>query len=171
MKSPQVAARRLAMQEAEWFFAQLGGKVPEDGDAATRAAVRIDGWLRKIPSFHRGVLALRYAPRTWPTCIADEFDDLASIVVRLECAQHPAVGMSNDALEQASVERLRNVILDCERVRARRARSDRDLPLNRTEAELARLTRRAGRHVEIAIRALAKVRGHGPCVIPGIAAR
>src|SRR5580698_9078248 len=104
---PLALFQKHAEREASWFFRELGGKVPEGADPATReAADRIDAWLRAIPAFHRGVLALRYVPRSWPKPIAEEFGELASIVVRLECALHPAVGRSTEDLEQASIERL-----------------------------------------------------------------
>jgi len=168
LKSPRRAVLKRTEQEAEWFFRDLGGKIPEGGDAGTRAAaLRIDGWLHEIPPFHRGVLALRYVPRSWPTCIEDELGELASVVVRLECALHPTVGSTTEALERASVERLREEIQICERARARHERSWRTPPMTASEERIGRLVRRAWRHVALAIRALAKARGVGPCVVPG----
>jgi hypothetical protein len=155
-----------AEREAEWFFRELGGKVPESGDSVVRAAAaRVDAWLRGIPAFHRGVFALRYAPRSWPTPISEEFGELSSIVVRLECALHPAVGASTEALEQASVERLTKKIAQCEQ-RGLRPDGRAGTP-RRGERELLQLGRRAYRHLELAHRALARARGDVACVVPG----
>ncbi len=167
MRVPRLVFQRHAEREAEWFFRELGGRVPEGGDPATRAAAeRVDAWLRAIPAFHRGVLALRYLPRSWPRPIRDEFDEIASVVVRIECARHPAVGLATEALEQASLERLLSVIERCERVRARRPPGGRTRPDCRAERELLRLARRAYRHVDLAHRALTRVRGFKACVVP-----
>ena len=158
---------RLAEQEASWFFGHLGGQVPEGGEPITRAAAaQIDGWLRKIPAFHRGVLSLRYVQRSWPQRITEEFGELASVAVRLECALHPAVGISIEALERASVERLETAIQLCERSRARRGPAGRDWPMSRAEKGLARLLGRAHRHVKIAIRAFARARRYAPRLAP-----
>jgi hypothetical protein len=164
--------RKQAEREAAWFFRELGGNVPEGVDSTTRtAAEQVDGWLQAIPSFHRGALHLRYVQRSWPKCIAREFGDLASVAVRLECALHPAVGISTEALEHASVERLQKAILSCERARSRRTPAGRERPMTPSEKALARLARRAERHVELAVRALARVRGVGPCLVPAVGAR
>jgi len=162
----------FAEREAAWFFRVLGGKLPVDGDPTTReAAEQIDRWLAAIPPFHRGVLQLRYVPRSWPTDIVDELGELTSVVVRLECALHPAVGLSNEALEHASVERLRQSMERCERVRARRVACARERPLTPAERVLQRLGRRAHQHVQLAIRALARVRRDSSCVVPEAGAR
>jgi hypothetical protein len=159
--------RGHAEREATWFFRELGGKVPQDGDLRTlAAAAQIDAWLRAIPPFHRGALALRFVPRAWPTCIAEAFGELASVVVRLECALHPAVGVSTETLEHASVERLRRDIACSERARARRAPTGRDRPMTVTDKGLSRLLRRAHLHVENGLRALARARGNADCVVP-----
>ncbi len=167
MKTPPLRLRRLVEREAGWFFRELGGKVPDGGDLATReAAQQIDAWLREVPAFHRGVLSLRYVRRPWPTCIAEEFGGLASVAVRLECALHPAVGCSTAALEAASVARLQETLRLCEGARARRNPAGRERPMSPSEKALGRLAVRAHRHVELAIRALARVRGRGPCLVP-----
>jgi hypothetical protein len=164
--------RKHAGREASWFFRELGGKVPEGVDATTRAAaVQVDAWLRAIPSFHRGALDLRYVRRPWPKCIAREFGELVSVAVRLECALHPSVGISTEALERASAERLQTVILSCDRARSRRTPAGRERPMTPSEKGLARLARRAERHVELAVRALGRVRGVGPCLAPAPGAR
>jgi hypothetical protein len=171
-KQPSLRVRGCAERESSWFFRELGGKVPEGGEPAARAAAQqIDGWLRQLPPFHRGVLCLRYVRRSWPRCITREFDALASVAVRLECALHPAVGMSTEALESASVERIQKAIESCARACGRRAPAGRDRPMNLAERGLTRLAYRAHRHVELAIRALARVRGNGPCVAPSAGAR
>ncbi len=164
---PLALFQKHAEREASWFFRELGGRVPDGGDpAACAAAERISAWLRAIPAFHRGVLALRYVPRSWPKPIAEEFGELASVVVRLECALHPAIGTSTEALEQASVERLGEVIARCERIRARRPSTGRTRPRCRAERELLRLARRAHKHVELAHRAFTRVRGFKTCCVP-----
>ncbi|MGO8998004.1 MAG: hypothetical protein ACLQVI_32180 [Polyangiaceae bacterium] len=163
---------KRAEREASWFFRDLEGTVPDGGDPVTRAAAeQIHAWLRAIPAFHRGALALRYTPRSWPTCVAREFGALASVVVRLECALHPAVGIRTDALEQASVERLRKAIEVCRCARAARRATRRDPPMSRPERDLGRLRWRAGIHVDLAHRALARVRWYGPCLVPGAGPR
>ncbi len=159
--------REFAEAEATWFFRDLGGKVPDSGDVSVRdAAAQIDAWLRQLPTFHRGVLSLRHTPRAWPTFVTDEFGALASVAVRLECALQPAVGVSNEVLENASVERLREAIRLCERVRARRTPSGRDKLTCASERRLDQLESRAARHVDLAHSALARVRGYGLCVVP-----
>jgi len=159
--------RDHAEREARWFFRELGGKVPQDGDPSQRAAAaQIDAWLHAIPAFHRGVLALRYVERAWPTCIAEEFGELASVVVRLECALHPSVGVSTEALERASVERLEEAIARCEGVRARRVPGGRERPMTARENGLVRFRRRAHRHVDAALRAFARARRYAHCVVP-----
>ena len=155
-----------AAAEAEWFYGTLGGRAPDDASTADGAAARVvDGWLKALAPFHRGVFALRWTTRTWPAPLDEQFDDLCSIVVRLECTQHPAVGKSVAELEAASVERLTALIAESTKEKARR--KGRDAPPGPYGAQLRRLTRRAYRHVESAVSALAKVRGDAPCVIPG----
>jgi len=159
--------RAAAEREAAWFFRDLGGKVPEGGDPVTRAAAAwIDDRLRGLPPFHRGVLALLHAPRSWPAFITKEFREVASVVVRLECALHPAVGISTEALENASIDRLRKEVLGCTRVGARQVPGGRERHATAGERRLKRLARRARRHVQLALIALARVRGEASCVVP-----
>jgi hypothetical protein len=127
--------------------------------------------MGRVPSYHRGALALRYSARTWPEAIAREFDALASVVVRLECALHPAVGLSTAALEAASVARLEEDIRLATRFRVRKGAAGRERPQSAPEKRLARLLRRALTHVDLAHRALARVRGDGPSVVPVRGAR
>ena len=169
MKLLSLSRLRVAEREASWFFQACGGKVPNDGDPAVRAAAeQIDGWLRELPAFHRGVLALRFVPREWPKAMEEELCGLASVVVRLECALHPTTGVSTKALEQASLERLLECIHDANRTRARWDRVDRDRPLTRSEKHLRQLVRRAHRHAELAVRALTRTRGLAPYLLPAL---
>jgi hypothetical protein len=135
-------SERRAEREAKWFYGTLGGQVPEAGPAR-ETALALQGRLQSTTAFDRGALSLRYAKKDWPAPIQEEFGNAASLVVRLECAMHPSVGASTEALEAEAVRRL------CARI-ARRSDSD--------EALLARLFVRAKRHCKRAIRALAKTR-------------
>ncbi len=185
------AAKRLARErreshiqrEAEWFYKVLGGRVPDDGMASPEvrsAAAQIEAWLKAVPAFHRGALSLRYTPREWPGAIVREFGDLSSLAVRLECSLHPATGKTNAELEKASVERIEKAIAarnaqieeavavekatGCSKpMPVRPLREDPALP---ARVDLAELDSRADRHVALAIRALGKVRGDAPCVLP-----
>jgi hypothetical protein len=154
--------------------------VPDEGAVPPEersAAVQIDAWLKAVPAFHRGALSLRYRPKEWPRAIVREFGDLSSLAVRLECALHPAMGKTNAELEKASVERLEKAI-DARNAQIEKAnaaekagsepmpgRPRRD-PALAVGVDLAQLDFRADRHVALAIRALGKVRGDAPCVLP-----
>jgi hypothetical protein len=168
-------------REAEWFYKVLGGRVPDEGAVPPEvqsAAVQIDAWLKAVPAFHRGALSLRYRPKEWPRAIVREFGDLSSLAVRLECALHPAMGKTNAELEKASVERLEKAIdarnAQIEKANAAEKAGSRPMPERpRREdfalaggIDLAQLDFRADRHVALAIRALGKVRGDAPCVLP-----
>ena len=152
--------------EAEWFYRVHAGRVPADAFSVEGAAARrIEQWLTKLAPFHRGAFALRYTPRTWPEPLVDEFQGAASLIVRLECAQHPAVGKSVAELEEASVARLMALITEATRERERR-KGRGTLP-GPCGIQLGRLTVRAWLHMASAVRAFAKVRGDVPCVAPG----
>jgi hypothetical protein len=153
--------------------------VPNEGAASPEvrgAAAQIDAWLKSVAAFHRGALSLRYRRREWPGAIEREFGELSSLAVRLECAAHPATGKTNRELEQAAVERIKNAIearnAEIEAVEkatgAEKANWSKPMPDSTLPAEvdLARLDYRAYRHVALAIRALGKVRGDAPCVLP-----
>jgi len=163
--------KRLRLQayasaEAEWFYGTLGGQVPTDASAETVTAARsIEARLKELPAFHRGAFSLRWTPRTWPEPLDEKFDDQCSVVVRLECTQHPAVGKSLAELEAASIERLTALIGEAEKEKARR--KGRGALPGIHEAQLARLAWRAYQHVESAVSALAKVRGDVACLVPG----
>jgi phosphate uptake regulator len=101
----------------------------------------------------------------WPAALVDEFHSEVSLVVRLECALHPAVGKSVAELEAASIERLTVLIAESKKERARR--KGRNATPGPYQRQLARLHGRAYEHVESATRALAKARGDVPCVVPG----
>jgi len=192
-KTGKAAARRerresRARREAEWFYKVLGGRVPDEGTASPdvrNAAAQIAAWLKAVPAFHRGALSLRYTPKEWPRAIVREFHELSSLVIRLECALHPATGKTTTELEQASVERIekaieaRNAVLE-EMKRAAEVlkatgskptpvpppRKDPWDPPTPVGVNIVALDYRAERHVALAIRALGKVRGDAPCVLP-----
>jgi hypothetical protein len=177
-----------ARREAEWFYKVLGGRVPDEGTASPEvrsAAAQVAAWLRAVPAFHRGALSLRYTPKEWPRAIVREFRELSSLVIRLECALHPATGKTNEELEQASVERIekaieaRNAVLE-EMKRADavlKATGSKPMPVppprkdpwdapTPARVDIVGLDYRADGHVGLAIRALGKVRGDAPCVLP-----
>jgi hypothetical protein len=170
-ESDQQFERRLRIEaraeaEAEWFYRTLGGRVPADASTGEGAAARgIEQWLSALPPFHRGAFALHYTPRAWPEPLVDEFRSEVSLVVRLECAMHPAVGKSVAELEAASIERLTALIAESKKERARR--KGRNATPGPHQRQLARFFVRAYEHVGSATRALAKVRGDAPCAVPG----
>ena len=152
-RAPEEKRERIekrAEKEVEWFFRTMGGRVPEEGVGppyARPAAQAIEGWLKSIPPFHRGALSLLYAPKEWPKSLTIEYGSWTSLVVRLECALHPSDGkVSNEELEQASIERL--------------------LASGLRQGPLGDLEFRAVKHVRCAIRAYAKARGNAPSVLP-----
>jgi hypothetical protein len=150
-KKARRALRRAAVEsaraEAEWFFTHAKSDRSPD---AVEAARKIQRWLDRLVTFHVGCLALRYTPRTWPKAIAAEFGGFASLVVRMECAAHPAVGGTTEQLEAASVARLEKMI-------AERGRKN--------QLELFELEEHACQHLRAATRAYARVRGVGPSVL------
>jgi len=187
-KTGKAAAKRLgrrrresrARREAEWFYKILGGRVPDEDNASPEvwsAAAQIETWLKAVPAFHRGALLLRYTRREWPRAIVREFGGLSSLVIRLECALHPATGKTNEELEKASVERIEKAIaarggrtaaLAAEAAGSKATSmhpQDEDPPLP-AGVDIERLEYRADRHVKLAVRALGKVRGDAPCVVP-----
>jgi hypothetical protein len=162
---PSQAVHERAEREAAWFYGTLGGKVPENGSPATRAAaVQIDAWLAQLSSFQRGVLALRFGEKVWPSDIERELEPVAAIAVRIECAHHPAVGRTED-LERASVARLQEIIRLADRARTRRRRPESDARCD-AERTIHRLFIRAARYAHAAMRAFARARGRLPCVVP-----
>jgi hypothetical protein len=141
--------------------------VPTEASTEDQAAARrIERWMKELPSFHRGAFSLRYTPREWPECLVERFGDETSLVVRLECTKHPAVGKSGAALEAASIERLTVAIAAGEEERERRKNPRRDFSVGPEERPLVALMWRAHQHIESAVRAFAKVRGHAACVLP-----
>jgi hypothetical protein len=177
-----------ARREAEWFYKVLGGRVPDEGTASAEvrsASAQVEAWLKAVPAFHRGALSLRYTPKEWPRAIVREFHELSSLVIRLECALHPATGKTNKELEQASIERIekaieaRNAVLEemkraAETLKATGSkpmpvpppRKDPWDPPTPAGVDIVGLDWRAERHVALAIRTLGKVRGDAPCVLP-----
>jgi hypothetical protein len=187
-KTGKAAAKRLgrrrresrARREAEWFYKVLRGRVPYEGTAppeVRRAAAQIDAWLKAVPAFHRGALSLRYARKEWPRAIVREFGGLSSLVIRLECALHPATGKTNEELEKASIDRIEKALAEREARKTALAaaaagskptsmpQEDEDPPLP-AGVDIERLEYRADRHVKLAVRALGKVRADMPCVLP-----
>jgi hypothetical protein len=165
LRNLSLALREMTQREAAWFFQEVAGKVPEGGDPAVRtAAATIDARFTQIGSFHRGVLALRFAKRSWPDAIRRELGVVASVAVRIECAQHPAVG-TTDEVEAAAVERLSEIIRRANIEKARRGGRLAET-LYGPELTIQKLFLRAARYVNAAVRALAAVREDGPCVIP-----
>ena len=132
-----------AKRDASWLFGTHGGCAPTGPAARRQRAEVIERALQSIAPFHRGALSLWYTGKAWPAELRREFGEATSLVVRLECAAHPSVGHSTEALEAAAVERLSLLI-------ARGATAD--------QRALARLETRAGKHYRLAIRALAKAR-------------
>ena len=164
----RVRIERRAEAESDWFYGTLRGRVPDDARAQEQvAALRIQMWTKELPSFHRGAFVLVYAGREWPDALRDEFGRYTSLVVRLECARHPAVGKSDAELEAASVERLLAAIADCAVERERRSVLGRECGPGRKTMVLNSLGARAFQHLALATRAYAKVRGNAACVVPG----
>ena len=145
-------ARRAAVQsaraEVEWFFTHAKSDWSPEGLEAAR---KIQRWLDRLVTFHVGCLALRYTPRTWPRPSEAEFDQIASLVVRMECAAHPAVRGTTEQLEDAAAARL-------ERMITKRG--------NANQRELWELEEHAHQHLRAATRAYVMVRGVGPSVLP-----
>ena len=137
--------------ELAWFFGTLGGRVPGSGSPlayARPAALAVDRWLKKLCAYHRGALAMLFTPREWPPALVEHYGARTSLVVRLECALHPADGRKTNAeLEKASVERL-------------------EAALQKRRKDTRRLLERASTHEELAIGAYLKSRGGRPSVVP-----
>jgi hypothetical protein len=159
-----------AERELRWFFLDLLGRVPEPGAGPEQdrvAAQTIDRWLRSIPPFHRGALALSYEKRSWPEALSKEFGSLTSLIVRLECA-HLANGQSQPgAIEEVAILHLEQAIEACRRRRSRVQGCHRhDSVLVAHERSLGRRRVRARQHVRLAVKAYMGARGQAPCVLP-----
>jgi hypothetical protein len=152
-RSERLRRETCADKEAAWFYGTLGGRVPDSGRHRA-AALAIEQWLQSVLTYHRGALALWYDRREWPSWLREVFRSGPSLVVRLECALHPAVGRTNQELEAASLERIAELLSA--------ARKD-GRPLGR---ELYKLRVRARKHFKLAVRALATARGGAPCMAP-----
>ena len=162
MRKPKLTLRErmhraedTALDELEWFFDDLGGTVPKEGEAppeVREAAASIRGWLDAIATFHVGALELRYIPTgRWPEPVEHEFGEWSSIIVRLACAAHPGDGRTSTlALETVAALRLAQAL-------AAGGGKNR---------EITRLVDHAFGHVRAAVRAYVKVRGFGPSVLP-----
>jgi hypothetical protein len=151
-------AQKNAWKEIVWFFEKMEGRVPEESEGAAsarEAAKRIQAWFKAIPNFHAGALELRFRRREWPEAIRQAFGDLAGIVVRVECAQHPSDRIrTEEELERESTRRLLDMMSD-----------------KQCRSELYDMEYRAAWHVRAAHRAYLKVRGWGPCLLPDSTAR
>jgi hypothetical protein len=152
-RSERLRREACAEKEAAWFYGTLGGRVPDSGRHRAAAAA-IEQWLQSVLTYHRGALALWNAKREWPSWLREAFRSAPSLVVRLECALHPAVGRSNADLEAASLERIALLLAEA------RARG------GRQGEELRRLDLRARKHFKLAVLALANARGGAPCMAP-----
>jgi hypothetical protein len=155
-----------AWAEVSWFCGKLGAVVPDPASPEHAGAQRIDRWIKKLPAFHRGAFALRYTPRSWPEALAEAFGEETSLVVRIDCASHPAVGKSTVELEAASVERLLVLVAESERDSERRKHLGDLGPSGPNERRVLALCRRAHSHVASAVKAMRKVRGNAPCMVP-----
>jgi hypothetical protein len=159
-----------AEKELTWFFCEMHGKVPEAGTGeafARPAAAAIDGWLRSIPPFHRGAMALSFDDREWPETLEKAFGSMTSLVVRIECA-NLADGSGKPAceLEARALRELEQVVAESDRRQARIKDRPRAEEHTVIEQRVSRRLYRAERHVELAIRAYAKARGNAHCVLP-----
>jgi hypothetical protein len=104
--APRLAANRATLKrraenELETYFARTR-------DAGPRTTARdhaVAATLASISAYHRGVLTLYYDARTWPDEVTKALGEYASIGVRLNCADHPAVG-STPTLERAAAQRI-----------------------------------------------------------------
>jgi hypothetical protein len=151
-------AQKSAWKEIVWFFGKMEGCVPEEGEGvagAREAAMKIQAWFAAIANFNAGALELRFKRRAWPEAIRKEFGDLAGIISRIECAQHPSDRIrTEEELEQESIRRLLEMMAD-----------------KRCRSELYDMVYRVKWHVRSAHKAYVKVRGWGPCVLPKSVAR
>ena len=129
----RLALERRATRELAAYFASVRGKRPPCENTAA-----VEATLAAVGGYRLGVLRLYHDARVWPAAVTKRFGKLASIAVRLDCADHPAEG-STPALEAAAAERL-----------AAMASGD-----GATYA-LAELEHRAGRHYRRALRGYTK---------------
>jgi hypothetical protein len=74
-----------------------------------RRSQNVEGVLAALSAYHRGVLSLHYADRSWPSPVKTAFRGFASLAIRLDCCDHPASG-STPALEAAAAERLAAIV-------------------------------------------------------------
>ena len=146
-RAPRRAAEQSARAELEWFFTYAKSDGSPEGVEAAR---KIQRWLDRLVTFHVGCFALRYTPRTWPTPVEAEFGKFTGLVVRMECAAHPAVG-TTEQLEGAAVARLEKMIAEGG---------------SANQLEVWELEQHAYEHLRTATRAYVRVRGVGPSVLP-----
>jgi hypothetical protein len=157
----------MAEREAEWFYAQLDGRAPEDAPPDVRAAASaIEQSLRLLATYDRGALALWFTKREWPDPLRRYFGDAVSLVVRLECAAHPAVGRPVADLEREAVARLLEWMASSH-APPRDLDLEGDFGVEPAPATPLDLHLSARAYFRAAIRALGKARGSGPCRVPG----
>jgi hypothetical protein len=112
--------RSRAEEDLTWFFAG-----PDDEARAAPIRER----LAALSPVHRGTLELRFVPRRLPAAIERAFVSLASVVLRVECSDHPSQATpSVEAAEARAVQRLEEALargLDRNRIRRLRRRARR----------------------------------------------
>jgi hypothetical protein len=90
-----------AEREIEAYFTR-----PHDGRRHEGWRATVEAVLATLPAYHRGVLSLHHdAERSWPAPLRTAFGGCASLAVRLDCCDHPAIGPT-PVLEAAAAERL-----------------------------------------------------------------
>ena len=124
---------RAERQLAAYFERKHEGARRRDKDEAVEAT------FASIPAYHRGVLSLYHDARTWPDAVEKALGQYAAVAVRLDCADHPAVGPT-PTVELAAAERIGAIV----------AAEGEGAP------SLAPLFGRAMKHHERALRAFAK---------------
>jgi hypothetical protein len=71
----------------------------------------VESVLHTISAYERGVLSLYHTVRAWPAPLLKRLGRYTAIAIRLDCADHPAVG-STPTLEQRAAERLTASLTD-----------------------------------------------------------
>jgi hypothetical protein len=89
-----------AERELAAYFARRRAAAPRNAEDEA-----VEATFASVSAYHRGVLTLYHDTRTWPEGVVASFRAYAAIAVRLDCADHPAVG-STPALEQVAAQRI-----------------------------------------------------------------
>ncbi len=137
--STETVSLQITEEAAERAERELARYFARRHDRQRRQTV--EGVLAGLSGYHRGVLSLHYASRSWPDLVEKAFGRFASLAIRLDCCDHPASG-STPALEAVAADRLAAIVAA-------------DGPRAKT---VTRLLRRATRHFDRAVRAYAKAR-------------